>query len=59
MNGTVLHHLGVAISGIPLQLNCDPVNGPFGTIADICNDRREKAVVLTRQLLVLPFEGPS
>lgn len=38
----------VAISGIPLQLNCDPINGSFGTIADICNYRRRKAVAFSQ-----------
>lgn len=48
-----------AISDIPIQLNSDPMNGSFGTTADICNYRREEAVVFTRQLLVLPLEGPG
>lgn len=49
----------VAISGIPHQLSSYLINGSFGTIADICNYRRNEAVVFTRQLLVLPFEGPG
>lgn len=38
----------VAISRIPPQLNCDPINGSFGTIADICNYRRRKAVAFSQ-----------
>lgn len=39
----------IAISGVPLPLNCDPINGSFGTIADIWNYRRKKAVFFFNQ----------